>query len=143
MREIELKPSRGLGVLVLGVAMLAQLAVVLAALPWAIKLALGLAVIGFSVWCWRRASPPPRLRIAADGRLQVLDGQGAWLDAEVLGDSFVSTALIVLRYRMAGHPVRSLTLLPDSGATDDLRRLRVLLRWAPRTRSDTSSPDAG
>lgn len=143
MREIELKPSRGLGMLLLGVAVLALLAIALAALSWAIKLVLGLAVIGLSAWGWRRTSPRARLRMAADGRLQGLDGQGTWLDAEVLGDSFVSTALIVLRYRMAGQPMRTLTLLPDSAAPDDLRRLRVSLRWATRTRSDTSFPDAG
>lgn len=143
MREIELKPSRGLGMLLLGVAVLALLAIALAALSWAIKLVLGLAVLGLSAWGWRRASPRARLRMAADGRLQGLDRQGNWLDAEVLGDSFVSTALIVLRYRMAGQPMRTLTLLPDSAAPDDLRRLRVSLRWATRTRSDTSFPDAG
>lgn len=143
MGEIELKPSRGLGMLLLGVAVLALLAIALAALSWAIKLVLGLAVIGLSAWGWRRTSPRARLRMAADGRLQGLDRQGNWLDAEVLGDSFVSTALIVLRYRMAGQPMRTLTLLPDSAAPDDLRRLRVSLRWATRTRSDTSFPDAG
>jgi len=65
-----------------------------------------------------------------------------WCDVEVLGDSFVSTGLIVLRYRMAGK-MRILTLLPDSADTDALRRLRVSLRWAPRTHSDTAFPDAG
>jgi len=51
--------------------------------------------------------------------------------------------LIVLRYRPAGVRVRTLTLLPDSADADALRRLRVSLRWAARTRSDTAFPDAG
>jgi toxin CptA len=96
-----------------------------------------------SAWGWRRALPIASLRIAADGRLQCLDDTAEWCDAEVQGDSFVSTALIVLRYRLAGQPMRTLTLLPDSAGPDDLRRLRVALRWARRTRSDTASPDAG
>ena len=143
MREIELKPSRRLGLLLLGMAALALLAVYRATLPGALQLALGVAVIGLSVWKGRRVLPVTRLRIAADGRLQYLDDTDQWRDVEVLGDSFVSTGLIVLRVRVADLSVRTLTLLPDSADADDLRRLRVSLRWARRTRSDTASPDAG
>ena len=143
MREIELKPSRLLGLLLAGMAALALLAIYRATLPGALRLALGAAVIGLSVWRGRRVLPVASLRIAADGRLQCLDDTAEWRDAEVLGDSFVSTALIVLRVRMADLPVRTLTLLSDSADADDLRRLRVSLRWARRTRSDTASPDAG
>ena len=140
MREIELKPSRRLGLLLVGMLLLALAAVMLAALPGPLQLTLGMAVAGLVGWGWRQARPLARLRIAADGRLQSLDDE--WCDAEILGDSFASTALIVLRYRMAGK-VRTLTLLPDSAAADDLRRLRVSLRWTRRTRSDRASPDAG
>jgi toxin CptA len=143
MREIELKPSRRLGLLLLGVAALALVAIHLAAVSATVALVLGVAVIGLSVWGWRRASPKASLRIAADGRLQCLDGAAEWRDAEVLDDSFVSTPLIVVRYRTAGRRVSTLTLLSDSADADDLRRLRVSLRWGRRTRSGTSSPDAG
>jgi len=142
MHEIELKPSRRLGLLLLGMAALALLAIGLAALPGPVQLTLGGIVIGLAVWGERRSRPGARLRVAADGRLQCLDEAMEWRDAEVLGDSFVSTGLIVLRYRTAGK-ARALTLLPDSASMDDLRRLRVSLRWARRTRSDTASPDAG
>lgn len=141
MREIELKPSRRLGLLLAGMLLLALAAVILAALQGGLQLALGMTVTGLGVWGWRQARPMARLRIAADGRLQCLD-DAEWRDAEILGDSFVSIGLIVLRYRVAGK-VRTLTLLPDSASTDDLRRLRVSLRWTRRTRSDTASPGAG
>lgn len=143
MREFELKPLRRLGLLLSGMVVLALVAIYLAALPGEIQVGLGAIVLGLSAWGWRRACPIATLRIAADGRLQCLDGTAEWRDVEVLGDSFVSTALIVLRYRMAGHPVRTLTLLPDSADADDLRRLRVSLRWTRRTRSDTASRGAG
>ena len=143
MREIELKPSRRLGLLLAGMLLLALAAVALAALPGGLQLALGMMVAGLGAWAWRRACPQDRLRVAADGRLQCLDDAAEWRDAEILGDSFVSSALIVLRYRTAGGQVRALTLLPDSAAADDLRRLRVSLRWTRRTRSDTASPGAG
>jgi len=143
MHEIELKSSRRLGLLLRGMAALALLAVGLAALPVPVRLTLGVIVIGLAVWGERRPRPGARrLRVGADGRLQCLDDTMEWRDVEVLGDSFVSTGLIVLRYRMAGR-VRTLTLLPDSAEAEDLRRLRVSLRWALRTRSDTAFPGAG
>ncbi|KVW99612.1 hypothetical protein ABW22_01155 [Thiobacillus denitrificans] len=143
MREFELKPSRRLGLFVLGMTALALAAIGVAALPDEVRLALGAAVIALAVQGWRHARFSEVVRVAADGQLQCLDEQGEWDEVEVLGDSFVSTGLIVLRYRTAGRRVRSLTLLPDSAAADDLRRLRVSLRWTRRTRLDTASPGAG
>lgn len=143
MREIELKPSRRLGLLLLGGTALALIAIHLANVPAKAAFALGAVVIGLGLAGWRRASATPSLRIAADGRLQCPDGTAEWRDVEVLDDSFVSPVLIVLRYRTADRQVRTLTLLPDSAGADDLRRLRVLLRWSRRTRSDTGFPDAG
>lgn len=144
MREIELKPSRLLGLLLLVMAALALAAIRLAVLPVAVQLALGAVVTGLSAWGWRQARCTEALRMTTDGRLQCRDEQqGGWADVEIMGDSLVSPALIVLRYRASGKRVRSLTLLPDSADADDLRRLRVSLRWARRTRSDTASQDGG
>lgn len=143
MHEIELKPSRRLGLLLLGMAALGGVALLLTDVPAGVAFALGSAVTGLGVWSWRRAAPMTRLRIAADGCLQCLDSRAEWRDAEVLDDSFVSSGLIVLRYRAADRRVHALTLLPDSADADSLRRLRMSLRWARRTRSDTGSPDAG
>lgn len=143
MREIELKPSRQLGLLLAGMAVLALVAIGFAALPGNLKWALGAVAVGLVGWGWWRTSRTACLRIGADGQLQAQDDANEWCDVEVLGDSFVATGLIVLRYRLDGQDLHSLTLLPDSAPVDDLRRLRVSLRWIRRTRSDTSSPDAG
>lgn len=142
-RTIELKPSRLLGVLLAAATGVALAAIAIADLPVGIGLALALGAPGLAAWSWRRATQPVSLRLASDGRLQSLDAAGEWRDAEVLHDSFVSPALIVLRYRPAGGAARTLTLLSDSADGDALRRLRVSLRWTRRTRSDTSSRDAG
>ncbi len=143
MRAIELKASRRLGVLLALLAVLAVAAVWLAALPVGVRGLASALVLGAAAWGWRQARPPLRLRLAPDGGLQALDREHGWQRVEVLGDSFVSPGLIVLRYRIADAPPRSLTLLADSAAAEDLRRLRVSLRWARRTRSGTASPDAG
>ena len=143
MREIELKSSRLLGLLWAGMALLALFAIGLAALPDSVQWVLAAGMASLFGWKWRQALPLPRLRIATDGALQMLGEADAWCDIDVLGDSFVATGLIVLRYRLEGRKGPSLMLLPDSAAADDLRRIRMSLRWTRRTRSDTSSPDAG
>ncbi len=143
MHEIELKPSRLLGLLLLGMTALALAAIGTSALPGGVQLALAVVVAGLGMRSWQRTRCRETLRMTADARLQCKDEQGRWCDVEVLGDSLVTPAIIVLRYRTRAG-LRSLTLLPDSAADPaQMRRLRVLLRWAGRTRSDTASPDAG
>ena len=144
MHEIELKPSRRLGLLLLGMTALALVAVGLAALPAVARLLLAAGVLALAVLGWRRARFSGALRVTRDGRLQCPDVEGEWSDVEVLGDSLVTPALVVLRYRApAEGAVQSLVLLSDSADADALRRIRASLRWTRRTRSDTPSPDAG
>ena len=143
MHEIVFKPSRLLGLLQLGGVVLAVSAIWLADLSGAVQWALGITVCGWGVWAWRQSRCIEALRLTAEGQVQCRDGQGEWREAEVLGDSFVSPVLMVLRYRTPAGQVRALTLLPDSAPADDLRRLRVSLRWARHTRSDTSFPGGG
>ena len=69
MREIELKPSRRLGLLLAGMLLLALAALYLAALPGSLQLLLGMTVTGLGVWVWQRALLPASLHIAADGQL--------------------------------------------------------------------------
>jgi toxin CptA len=143
MREIDLKPSRRLGVLQLLMAGLALVAIALAALPLGVQSGLAVGVLAFVARGLRDGAKGVRLRLGADAALQCRDAPGAWSDIEVLGDSFVTPLLVVLRYRSV-HDGRAhaLTLLSDSGDADDLRRLRAALRWTRRTRSGTSSPGA-
>src|SRR3569832_1835387 len=137
MHEIELKPSRRLGLLLLGMTVLAGVALLLTDVPAGVAFALGSAVIGLGVWGWRQAAPMTRLRIAADGRLQSLDGRAEWCDVEVLDDSFVSPGLIVLRYRAADRRVHALTLLPEGAGAGGGRRRGGARRGARRARAGT------
>lgn len=143
MHEIVPIPSRLLGLFLLGMAGLSMAAIYLADIPSLIQTLMGLVVIGLCIGGGRRARFVEALRMTAGGTLQCQDGAGEWREVEVLGDSLVSPALIVLRYRFETQRVRTQVLLPDSADAEDLRRLRVSLRWARHTRSDTASPDAG
>ena len=143
MTEIELKRSVGLMVLQLAMGVLAGVAIGLADLSRLIQLMLAICLFGalvWAVWQWRR--PLPGLRIKADGQLQLDAGSDGWQYVDLLPGSFVSTGLSVVRLRTSKATYR-LVLLPDSARADALRRLRLSLRWARRTRSDIASPDAG
>lgn len=142
MHQIELKPSRVLGMLLLVMGGLIGWAMALAALPDWLQWSLSAVVLGWVVWIWRQARSVDTLRLDSDGQLQCLDDEGEWREVAVQGDSFVSTGLVVLRYQLAGQRVRTLSLFPDSASPDDLRRIRVSLRWARHTHWGTSSPGA-
>jgi toxin CptA len=143
MDEIELKPSRWLGLIVAAMALLGGLAIALAALPLAIKWALATAVctaIGYALH--RQQSVLPRLLIGRDGGLLFRTESSEGMAASVMHDSFVSNWLCVVRLQVDGKR-RTLTLLPDSAGEDSLRRLRVSLRWGFRRHSGKSVRDAG
>lgn len=77
------------------------------------------------------------LRIAPDNVFSAQMRSGEWRDYEVLGSTYVTSALTVLMLRAAGaRRVRSVVLMPDSMAADDFRRLRTWLRWRPASRTD-------
>jgi toxin CptA len=143
MDAIELKPSRWLGLLLLAMACAAGLAIALADLPAVLKGILVAAVaVATGIALARQRRDPPRLAIDRDGRLWAKESQGDWVAAAVSPASFASPGLCVLDLDLAGRR-RVLTLLPDSTDAGAWRRLRVSLRWGPRTRSDTPSRDAG
>ena len=141
--EIELKRSSGLMALLLVMGLLAAVAISLADLPGLIQLVLAVSLLGaliWALWQWRR--PLPNLRIKADGQIQLNAVNGDWQHVEIMPGSFVSPGLSVVRLR-AQASTYHLVLLPDSATPDELRRLRLSLRWAPRTHSDTAFPGAG
>ena len=69
------------------------------------------------------------LELDAEGNARWQDGSGQWHAAKVLPSSYVSGWLVVIN--LGGDPgaARAVALLPDCAAAEDLRRLRVWLRW--------------
>ena len=87
-------------------------------------------------WGWHLAQALQQGRSAiramelnATGGVRWQDGLGQWQDAQVLPGSYVSGWLIVVILGAGGWRGRSLALLPDSAAAEELRRLRAWLRW--------------
>lgn len=69
-----------------------------------------------------------RLRLMADGALEVGFNDGRWEVCDVRAASFVTRWLVIVRLQ-GTEGARSLVLLPDGLAPDQHRRLRVWLRW--------------
>lgn len=69
------------------------------------------------------------LELLEDGRASWLDRRAGWHEGRLGADHFVSEALVVMRLDQAQGGRKWLVLSSDSGAPEDMRRLRVWLRW--------------
>ena len=74
------------------------------------------------------------LELGAEGKIRWRDGSAQWHDARILPSTYVSGWLVVMNLGEDAGRARSLVLLPDSAGAEDLRRLRVWLRWRPERR---------
>ena len=69
------------------------------------------------------------LELGADGGVRWQDGCGEWHEASILPGSYVSGWLVAVNLGGGGRRAYPLVLLPDCAAAEELRRLRVWLRW--------------
>lgn len=70
------------------------------------------------------------LEVSSKGSLRYLPRAGDWIEAEVLGDSFVTPWLTVLNLRLPERRfARHVVVLPDAVDAEAYRGLRVWLRW--------------
>lgn len=126
-------PSRMLLQLVAVASAASVLAVAAAAIAVVLKVLLSAMLL---LWVWYFSTPvlyPPVQSVIADrSGLCVMHG-GNWIDVRLLPDTYISSWLIVLRFRADSAPLSCLCLLPDSADPDALRRLRVWLRWHARS----------
>jgi len=130
---VTLRPSRilALALTVVAGAALASAWISLPA-PAFVTVAAGIAL----AWAWHLAQAlrqgrgcPRALELDAQGTARWQDGSRQWHEAEVLDSSYVSGWLVVVNLGASGRRGRSLVLLPDCAAAEELRQLRVWLRW--------------
>lgn len=101
--------------------------------------------IGLS-WIWLRRHPVfghgaraiTRMVWHADGRWTLHQGSRS-LDAELLGSSYVHSALLVLNFREKGGRRHTRVLFGDETAPEALRRLRARLAAMPPAATESRS----
>ena len=138
--RIVLQPSRYLLALLIAVHGLAGVALWLAVSQGWLRVLGGAGLAGSLFFYALRQSRYGGLAVDASGAWRI-ERDGVWQEA-MLVEAFVTPLLTVLRLRRADGRRVALTLLPDSLAREDFRRLRVILKWAGRTPQDTPAPDA-
>ena len=131
--RLRLRPSRllaGLLALLHGFALFS----VLASLEgWpAIIACLGVTLsafcaVGDAMQRWPRSAFELELR--ADDSARWRDGAGSWHAGRLLRSRHVSAVLVTLVVSGAVRRRKWFVVLPDSAATEDIRKLRVWLRW--------------
>ena len=136
---IGLRRSFFAGAACFGVSVLSAIAVGFTAWPNPTVL-IALALLGFAsaIACWRLMSLPVsaiRLERAGQLVLRLTDEAQAELTCSLLS-AHVHPWLTVIRCLDELGGVRSLVFYPGSAAKEDLRRLRVFLRWRVNLRND-------
>lgn len=93
-------------------------------------------------WVWLRRHPAfghgpralTRVTWHTDGRWSIQQDRGPLLDAELLGDSYRQSALLILNFRTTDGRRRTRILFGDEAPPDPLRRLRARLQaWTAET----------
>lgn len=72
---------------------------------------------------------PAALDLREDGKASWKDRSGAWHEARLGRNHFVSPVLVVLELAAGNRGPKRVILLGDSAEPDGFRRLRVWLRW--------------
>jgi|SRR5262245_56115149 len=137
MLRIDLRPSKFLAVALALAHGLALYAVWTSLSGWPGVLA-GLAILASLAATLLRAllrigPSAVSLELAEDGRASWRDRRGTWHEGALGESHFVSPFLVVVELKPRDQGAKRVILLADSAARDDLRRLRVWLRWRGRS----------
>jgi toxin CptA len=127
--RVRLARSRIAGAFLL-VAVMATLAlIVVMPLHAAARILMGTWVVCCAIEALARIRGVRRVSLARSGEISV-EIAGAWRDGVVRDGSFVAPWLTIVRWRPDGARFdRTILIVPDMAAREDLRALRVLLRW--------------
>lgn len=132
MEEVrcEFKYSRAAAAF-LAVASAATLALVaLVPFPGEARVAAFAYVVAAATLAHGRIAGVHELRLDCAGFISVRSGE-TWTAGSVRGGSFVAPWLMLLRWRPESARFdRVIAILPDMASAEELRRIRVILRWA-------------
>lgn len=129
--RLQLQPSRQLAGGVVITHLLATAAVWLSVLPRWVSLLITLAVL-LHLWHWLQGHwlGLDNRELRYRGGEWSLSSESGEASLRPLGEWLVTSWLIVLRFTQADGRQLNLVLPPDSGPPEELRRLRVVLRFS-------------
>ena len=144
--SVLLGPSRRLAGLFAGAHLAAAAVAWLSLSKWWLSCAVSTVIAASLADCLRvyalRTSrrAATRVTVEADGSVSVAFRQTPAAVGRLLGSSFVSSMLIILRVRTHGRwAALPILIAPDSLEPEEFRRLLVWLRWRPlRAGTDTA-----
>ena len=130
--NIELRRSRILLISGSAVHVLSGIAAIVSSLPWGGKAGFIAGIVLSLAWFGYCYGYPQGRRFIAriellDGRWRLETGDGGVHRGQLIG-GYAHLLIVILNFQLEDGRRRSLTLLPDSVDSDDLRRLRVWLR---------------
>lgn len=136
MLDLQLRPSRTLGMLLAAAHILSLLLIWAMPIALAWQFAFSLLLAASFLFHLRRdvllAAPNSiiRLRFSPDCHCTYQTPNGTWHEAALLGSSLVTPWLSVLNLKPDGRWLsRHAVIFPDSADPEGRRKLRVLLRW--------------
>jgi toxin CptA len=138
--KLKLQRSRILAA-ILVIAHVAAIAVMaFAGIPlWGVSVVAGI-LIAHLAFCFRRdvllmtAGAVVGIEVGPGNVVNVETRSGGWVEYEVLGSTYVMPHLTIMQMqRTDGGAIKRVVLLPDSLPAEDLRRLRVRLRWQEKS----------
>lgn len=136
MLDLQLRPSRTLGLLLAAAHILSLLLIWVMPILLALQLVFSLLLAASFVFHLRRdvrlAAPNSiiRLRFSPDCHCTYQTRDETWHEAILLGSSLVTPWLSVLNLKPDGRWLsRHAVIFPDSADPEGRRKLRVLLRW--------------
>src|SRR2546421_1855189 len=131
--QFDLKPSPKLAALLVVAHSLALAAAWVSLAGWP-QVLVGFGILLSGAGCLaevlhRSSRAAVSLELREDGGASWRDRNGAWHEARLRSDHFVSAAFVVMGLDVAGSGRKWLVLWGDSALPEDFRRLRVWLRW--------------
>jgi toxin CptA len=130
--EIPLQTSRRLVAILATAHLLAVMILWSLPLRWTMQSSISAVVIVSAALSLRHAMRPQvvALRVNVKGELFIQQCDGDWLEATLLGSSFVAPYLTILNLRLSNKRwPQHVLLMPDVVQADAFRRLRVWLKW--------------
>jgi len=129
--DIAIRPSRLIATLICGMHLLAVIVCVQIPLPLSYRAALLLAIVAAFFWngylYTRRV--PRRLSWSVEQGWRLTDHMGVSHDLDLLPEAYIGPWLVTAHFRDERRRRRTMLLAQDSTSPDNLRRLKVLLRY--------------